>query len=245
MTIAIILGLLLVPIFLLNALGPLLIKKIQKLPARLKFKKHDEKEFLLSRDAEFNELNRKIIEIGFEYVGSSFMTDSHTDTNFSIYSNDSDLTCCMIVSMVSKIKSITYVEFSQLYNDGSMLDVSNADQISPFPKMDLKLAVRYPEIHEPKKLYEVFLKLKKFLKNTAQPTAYDKNKGFEVVEEFMAKESDILVEKGYCNEPVDQDGKRTLTFKGAYLMTWRSVFPGNKVKKWLDRSTAQKLLNNG
>lgn len=244
MTIAIILGLLLVPIFLLNALGPLLIKKIQKLPARVKFEKHDEKEFLSSRDQEFNELNRKIIEIGFEYVGSSFMADSHTNTSFSLYSNDADLTCCTIVSMVSKVKSLTYVEFSQLYNDGSMLDVSNANQVSPFPKMDLKLAVRYPEIHEPKELYEVFLKLKKSLKNTAQPIGYDKSKGFEVVEEFMAQESDMLVEKGYCNEPVDQEGKRTLTFKGAYLMTWRSVFPGNKIKNWLDRSTAHKLLKN-
>ena len=244
MIVKIVLGIIFVPILLLNAIGPILIKKTQKLPARVKFRSHDEREFFLNRDEYFHALNNEIRNLGFNYLGSSFMEDSHTETHFSLYCNDKDSTCAMVVSMVSKVKTITYLEFSQVYSDGSMLDVSNANQVSPFPKMNIKIAARFPEIDNPSKLYEVFKKLKSSLKNSCQPTAYDKNKGFKMVEDFMAKESDILVEKGYCQEPIDRDGRRALTLKGAYLITWRSVFPGNKIRNMFDLSLSKSLLKN-
>ena len=240
----IVLGIIFVPILLLNILGPLLIKKAQKLPARVKFNEHDEQEFLSSREEDFNALDESIRCLGFEYIGSSFMEDSHTKTNFSLYSNEKELTCAMVVSMVSNVKSITYVEFSQTYSDGSMLDVSNADQVSPFPKTDFKVAVRYPKITEIEELYSIFRKLKNSLKNSSTPIAYDKATGFNMVEEYMAMESDDLVSKGYCKEEIDEEGKRLLTLKGAYLITWKSVFPGNKFMNWSNASQARKLLNN-
>lgn len=244
MILNIVLGIVFVPIFLLNVLGPLLIKKTQKLPARVKFKEHNELEFQSNRKDDFNILDESVRNLDFEYVGSSFMEDSHTKTNFSLYSNENELTCAMVVSMVSNVKSITYVEFSQAYSDGSMLDVSNADQVSPFPKTHFKLAVRYPKIHDSEELYGVFKKLKKSLKNTSVPIAYDKETGFRMVEDYMAMESDDLVSKGYCNEDIDEEGKRSLTLKGAYLITWKSVFPGNKFMNWSNASHARKLLKN-
>ncbi len=172
------------------------------------------------------------------------MEDSHTQTNFSLYSNRTELTCAMVVSMVSNVKSMTYVEFSQAYSDGSMLDISNADQVNPYPKTAIKIAVRYPEINDPEELFKVFQKLKHSLKNTSNPVPYDEATGFKMVEDYMAMESDDLVSKGYCNEKVDEEGKRSLTLKGAYLITWKSVFPGNKFMNWSNASYARRLLKN-
>ncbi len=228
----------------MNVIGPFIIKKVQKLPARISFNKHNEDEFLLSRDEEYHYLNDKIKKLGFEYIGSSFMEDSHTQTNFSLYSNESDLTCAMVVSMVSNVKSITYIEYSQTYSDGSMLDVSNADQVSAYPKMDLKIAARYPETSDPEQLYNIFNKLKKSIKNSSSPIPYDKATGFEMVEDFMAKESDVLVSKGYCNDEIDGEGKRSLTFKGACILTWKSAFPGKNILNIVNLAYAKKLLKN-
>ncbi len=244
MIIKIVLGIIFIPIALLNLLGPIFVKRVQKLPARIRFTEHDEKEFLGSRDVEFNQLDSEIKVIGFEYAGSSFIKDTNTETNFSLYTNETDMTCAMVVSIVSNVKSITYVEFSQLYEDGSMLDIFNATQVSPYPDMDLKIALRYPDIKSPKALYEVFLRIRNFMKNTARPMVYDKSKGFKYVEEFMARESDELVKKGYCNNEIDADGKRSLTWKGAYLLTWQSVFPGNRIRDLIDRSNASRILRN-
>ncbi len=244
MILKIIIGVIFVPLILMNVIGPFVIKKVQKLPARISFNKHDEEEFLLNRDEEFHSLNGQIRNLGFEYIGSSFMEDSHIQTNFSLYSNENELTCAMVVSIVSKVKSITYVEYSQAYSDGSMLDVSNSDQVSPYPKMDLKLAVRYPEITDPEQLYIVFNKLKKSLNNSSSPIPYDKETGFKMVEEFMAKESNVLVSKGYCKDEIDENGQRSLTFKGACVLTWKSVIPGKSILNKLNLAYARKILKN-
>lgn len=244
MLIKIVLGIIIVPIALLNLLGPIFIKKVQRLPARIRFTGHDENEFLLSRDDEFIKLDSEIKSLGFDYIGSSFMKDTNTETNLSLYTNETDLTCAVLVSIVSRVKTITYVEFSQLYEDGSMLDIFNASQVSPFPNMDLKIALRYPDIKSPQELYSVFLRIRNYLKNTARPMAYGKSKGFKHVEDFMARESDELVKRGYCFNEIDTEGKRPLTWKGAYLLTWRSVFPGSRIRDLIDRSYASKMLRN-
>jgi hypothetical protein len=61
----------------------------------------------------------------------------------------------------------------------------------------------------------------------------------------MARESDELAKRGYCYNEIDSDGKRSLTWKGAYLITWRSVFPGNRIRDYFDRMYAARILKNG
>lgn len=126
--------------------------------------------------------------------------------------------------------------------DDFILDVSNADQVAVYPKMDIKILARYPHLSSPEALYAVFKKIKNNYQRIAQPIAYDPAKGFQYVEEHLAKEADILVEKGYCKPEIDSEGKRSLTWKGACLLAWVSVFPGNKLKNRNDLNYAKKLL---
>jgi hypothetical protein len=244
MVVKVIIGIILIPLFFLNIIGPLIIKKLQKLPARVKFEPYVEQEFLLKCSEAFNRLDENIRSLGFEYLGSSYMADSHTETNFSLYSNKDDLTCAMVVTMVNNLKEITYMEFSQLYADGSMLDVTNADEVPVYPRMDIKITARYPEVKNALELYKRFKVLRKSLKNSEHAIPYNKESGFKVVQDFIAIESDILVKKGYCAQEIDDEGKRQLTLKGAYLTTWRSVFPGRIIQGFFDKKYSNKLLDN-
>ena len=56
--------------------------------------------------------------------------------------------------------------------------------------------------------------------------------------------SDKLVGMGYLKNDINDDGKRNLTLKGAFIITWKSVFPGKKIFNALDQSYSRKLLKN-
>jgi hypothetical protein len=242
MTLQIILGLILLPVLALNLLGPLLIWRVQKLPARVRFRPHEESGFLANRDPAYRQLDGEIRALGFGYLGSSYMRDTQTEANFSLYTHASDQSCAMVVTMVSRIKTITYVEFTQVYADGSLLSTSNVDMPSTYPRMALKVAVRFAEVADPRELYARFRSLRAGLRNSARAVPYSASEGFRMVEDFMDYESDLLVEMGYCFPQVDAEGRRALTLKGAYLLSWRSIFPGKGLKGWLDRQHAARLL---
>jgi len=235
---------LLIFIAMLYIAAPIFIYCVQKLPARVSFEAVDEASFLSDRSDKFNALDHELKALGFEYIGSSTLLDTHNKTYFSLYANSEHNTTAMLVSMSSKVDSFTYVEFSQLYADGTVLDVSNAPVVPVYPKMDLKTAARFPQIYDAEKLYSIFLKLKLSLNNTSPSIGYKRAYGFKKVEAFIAKESDELVKLGYCKSATDSDGKRSLTFKGACVFTWKNTFPGKNIYDKLDQDYSQKLLIN-
>jgi len=244
MILNIILITLFIPVVLLNIIGPLIIYRTQKLPTRVHFQTLNEQEFPAKHGDDAARLGKKLQALGFEHIGSSSLPDTHNTAYFSLYSHAKDYTTAMLVTMDNKAKSFTYIEFSQLYSDGTMLDVSNAPVVPVYPRMSLKLSTRYPAIHDAEDLYGIFLKLKSILKNSSSPAYYKPEYGFSKVEEFMAWESDKLVELGYCKNAIDSDGKRALTLKGAFILTWKSVFPGKYIYDKVDQSYSKKILNN-
>jgi len=235
---------LLIFIAILYIAGPIFIYCVQKLPARVGFEAVDETSFLSDRSKKFNALDHELKALGFEYIGSSRLLDTHNKTYFSLYSNPEHNTAGMLVSMNSTVDNFTYVEFGQLYADGTMLDVSNAPVVSVYPKMDFKIAARFPKIYSVEKLYSIFLKLKLSLNNSSPSIAYKRAYGFKKVEAFIARESDELVNQGYCKSAVDSEGKRSLTFKGACVFTWKNTFPGKNIYDKLDQAYSRKLLIN-
>ncbi len=223
---------------------PLWIYRVQKLPARVSFEAVDDNEFLSDQSDKFRALDNKLKEIGFEYIGSSTLLDSHSSACFSLYFNAQANVTGMLISMRSAADNFTYMEFSQLYSDGTMLDVSNSPAVPVYPKMDIKISARFPEVLDAEKLYRVFLKLKSSLKNNSSSIGHKREFGFRKIEVFIAKESDELVNLGYCQRAIDLEGKRSLTLKGACVFTWKNTFPGKGIYDKLDQAYSQKLLLN-
>ena len=239
-----IIALIVIPIALFNVISPLIIFRAQKLPARVQFSAVDENGFLRARSERFNDLDTQMRGLGFNYIGSSMLPDTHNIAYFSLYSNEVDGTTGMLITMENKLGSFTYAEFSQLYSDGTMLDVSNASVVSAYPRMPLKIAARFPNINDLDQLYAILSRIRASANNTAAPVGSEPEIGFSKVEEFIARESDDLVRLGYLKSDIDAEGKRRLTLKGAFLITWRSIFPGRRIFDALDRSHSRKILKN-
>ncbi len=227
---------------LVQLVGPLFILKTHKLPAKIEFEPIDEDKFLSTRSELFLTLDKEIKSIGFEHIESSSMPEAHSKMYFSMYSLEKEKITASLITIKDAAKEQTYVEFSQLYSDGTMLDVSNINIAPIYPKMAIKISVKYPKINRPKDLYEVMKKIKSYVKNITPPIPCDKSNGLDSMTKFFAMESDELVHSGYCHKEIDSNGMRTLTLKGAYLMTWRSIFPGNIIQKAITSGFSKRLL---
>lgn len=219
-----------------NLIGPLIIWKTQRLPARCRFEPVDDSVLFRHATPRFFEYHRAIARHGFRSAGASMTSDSHSNSYFRLYWHPDLRTAAMIVTTGGNHGGITYVEFTQRFDDGSVLDVSNAPHPGAFPALVFKTVFQFSEMLEPRELLIASLRLKTLLKAGRRVRGFDASRGLEEVEAFIGEESDAMVEKGVVKSEIDSDGKRALTLYGAFIVTWRSIFPGKNI---LARVTGQ------
>ncbi len=229
---------------LMNIIGPLIIWKTRKLPAIVKFQPLDDNSFMEERNTRFKEYDRSLIELGFEVIGSSILQDSQTNAYFRLFWNPALKVAAMIVTMKSAVEEMTYLEYSQAYNDETAMSVSNSPRPEAYPELDMRRSFRFPKLSSAAELLAVHGKLKDSLKKSVLPVDYDTEKGFYEVEDYLRRESDALLEKGIVSSSIDQDGKRSLTLYGAFALTWRSVPPGKTIWGYLTQRRAEQALEN-
>jgi hypothetical protein len=229
-------------LLLINLLAPLLIWKSQTIPARVSLAPIDIPGFLERCGDRFRELDAKLQDMGCDYLGSSQLELQQVTTRFSVYFLDGGFTIATLVTISGPDQEVVYVEFSRLYQDGSILNVNNSPIASAYPDMDVKIMARLPEHEDPAGLHSVFAQLADNLRNTSPMLDARNLDCFSTIEEYIGKESDELARMGYCHSHIDKDGLRRLTLKGAYLMTWGQLFPGSWLKKARDARYARRLL---
>lgn len=217
-----------IPVF-INTVGHFIVWKTQKLPANVRFQPIDNETFNQPRNAAFHQYDQSISELGFDAIGSSVLKDSHTNSHFRLSWNPTLKIAAMTVTIKSKVEEITYMEFSQRFSDGSVLDVSNSATPEAYPKLDFKTAYRFPKLQNADDLLANHTKLSGGLKQGLSPVDLDVTRGFGEVEDFLKVESDALLEKGIVEPDIDEDGKRRLTLYGAFVLTYKSVPPGKKI----------------
>lgn len=232
-----------IPVF-TNTVGPFIIWKTQKLPAKVKFQSIGDDVFIEERNHEFLRYDQAIKNLGFDVIGSSLLEDSHSESYFRLYWNSEIKVTAMVVTMKSKVEEFTYIEYTQRYSDGRVLDVSNSSRPEAYPNLEFKHAYRYPEKSDAAELLSVHRKLSEaFLKNVTAAN-YDLSRGFGEVEDFLKRESDALVHKKIVKPEIDLEGKRSLTLLGAIALTYRSVPPGKNIWGYISEKRAKKALRN-
>lgn len=227
----------------MNTIGPFIIWKTQKLPAVVEFENIDGDLFMSERSEEFKTLANSLESLGFDPIGSSVLRDTDADTFFRLYWSANSRTAATCVCGKNALGEVNYIEFSQKYSDGSMLDVSNNPVPEAYPKLDLKISYRYPSISSAAELFRAFNKLKSSLVQPLTPIDYDIENGFGDIEVFMKRESDALARKGISRPEIDNEGKRSLTLYGAIFLTYRSVPPGKNILNYITERQARKALN--
>mgnify|MGYP000187127000 CR=1 FL=1 len=229
---------------LMNTVGPFVIWKSQKLPAIVGFEKIDDALFLRERSEEFVAYAESLESLGFELIGSSTLRDTESDTFFRLYCNPNSEVVASCVCGKNALGEVNYIEFSQKYSDGSILDVSNNPVPGVFPKLEIKDSYRYPAVSCVNELMDIFNKLKNGLKTSLTPRAYDVEGGFSDIEALMKQESDELVKKGFVTSNIDDQGKRSLTLYGAAFLTYRAVSPGKDIWGYITERSAKKTLSS-
>ena len=232
-----------IPIF-TNTIGPFIVWKTQKLPAVVEFQAIDNEEFILERNEKFQAYDHSFKELNFSCIGSSILQDKHTDSHFRLYWHSDLKMAAMVVSMKSKAEEMTYIEIVKQYFDGSVLGVSNSPRPEAYPDLDFKLSCRFPKIVDAKALLHIHQKLKAAYKSQSVTKDYDVSRGFSGVEEYLRKESDVLLRKGIVNEAIDSEGNRSLTLFGAFCLTYRSLPPGKNIWAYITERRARNTLGN-
>lgn len=232
-----------IPIF-MNTVGPFIVWKTQKLPAIVKFNSVDDGEFIKGRNSEFIGYDKSLKELGFKVIGSSLLQDSQTDSYFRLYWNSEMKVSAMAVTMKSNVEDMTYIELTQKYIDGSVLDVSNSPRPEAYPKLEFKHAYRFPEKLSSRDLLNAHSKLRENLLKRKVPVDYEIARGFGEVEDFINRESEALLQKGIVKPDIDPQGKRRLTLYGAILLTYKAVPPGKNIWGFITERQAKKALGN-
>ncbi len=224
-------------------LGPVIVLWSQKMPEKYSFRLLESQQFLSERTPTFIELHEEIQGGDFEYIGSSELILSNTSMYFSIYNNFDKKIACTLVTAQSAPVNTTYIEFTQMYKNGSTLNVSNAPIINVYPKSEYRLSFRFPLVNDFDQLFTLAEKLINSNKQNDEKTTFTRGKEFEAVESYLNRELSELIERGWVQSKTVA-GNRRLTIKGASLMTWKMLWPIKQILNRIDISYSNRAIEN-
>ena len=221
--------------------GPVLVYFTQKFPKEFKFKLHDPEAFLRDRPDRFKDLHDTILKNSFDFIGSSELAPTNTIMYFSVYNNSDLKLSCTLSSAHTKQMQSVQIEFTQMYSDGSVMNVNNNPIFDVYPKNDQKLSFRFPHIKDFDQLFGNAKLLTNAYGNEKTPVTFEQGHAFATIESLLTKELDLLVNKGFISAKVINDERR-LTPKGALLMTWKLCWPVKLFFNYNDIEFSKKAL---
>jgi hypothetical protein len=212
----------------MHLLLPLLVWKQQGVPADYQLEKLPPEPFLAERNAEFRLWHRDLLLLGFEHLGVAELVLSHAKTRCSLYRHDNGFIATVLTAGNAHMEG-NMLEFTQPYADGSVFSVHNAIMPAVYPDLPYKQAVRLPGIRDANALLQAALQLRK--QQGGIPACLAPDAVFQYAGDFLDREHQDLIRLGYFTSKRRPDGLRGLTLKGAYLMTWKLLWP---TRLWLD-----------
>lgn len=224
-------------------LGPIIVLWSQKIPEKYSFKLLESQTFLAERTPTFIELHEKIQDRDFDYIGSSELIMSNSSMYFSIYNNFDKKIACTLVTAQSVPVNTTFIEFTQMYKNGFVLNVSNAPVINVYPKSESRLSFRFPMVNDFEKLLTLAEKLINSNKKNDEKITFTRGNEFKAVESYLNRELSELIERGWVQSKAIA-GNRRLTIKGALLMTWKMLWPIKQIINKIDISHSKRAIES-
>ncbi len=181
--------------------------------------------------------------LGFRFVGYMTLSDfmPGITSYFGLFSHDSEKVGFMAaVIRHGSGKSVHYCEFSNKYSDGSVINVNNSSVMGGYrnPK---KKTYRYPKVESLKILYEI----NDWVNRAEMVMSYREGmgKGREkiILSDHINEEIRLQAAYGYYM-PDEGNNRYRLTWKGAFIMTEKQVFPFKNILMHLDLQSAKKAI---
>ncbi len=230
-------------------LGPILVKASAKNPAFPEVETI-QPEQIPQPVSDFFQNSMSMLEgEGFELVSYIYWLNeaTNTETFISLIGNRREKDYGILVAMFSDAEEVQisldnyYVEFSTDYAEGVEVNTLNSKIPSVFPQKADLLRLQVPGA-DPKRLYEIHRKLAercgarkttKYLPALEDPAAF--------LGELMSREVKDAMKAGYLY--LDKEGKNYLpTWKGAFLMTWKLLWPISMILRITNRYKIRKTL---
>lgn len=220
-------------------LAPLRVWRRQRIPAvyRLEAVPADE---VIGANADAGETRRWLLRMGFEELVAARMPGKPSRVAFVLYRQPGDPCGAVLVTAQATRSTFSYLEFTQLFDDGTTLVVNASPMPGAYPPLPGKQVWRYPDM-APAELHSAFLRLRE--RSRARPvTRLDPARPLATVEAAMARESRALVEAGCVVDPPGPDGHR-LRLSAAYVFSWRLLWPVKGLRDRLQRMAARRVLD--
>ena len=217
-----------------HLLGPILVWYSQKAPERYRLQEVDDAEVFGESSGSMALRHAQLLALDFDYAGAFRLQQRQTATVFAMYRHRPTKMTAAAVIVASRTAEIAYLEFTQTYRDGSVLNVNNSPIAPVYPPSENKLQYRYPNVAQAAALFEMAKKLAAGSAKAHPATALAAGRELETVERFLNNELRELIAGGWYSERV-VDGERRLTLKGALVFTWKCAWPGKPILDYLDR----------
>lgn len=144
----------------------------------------------------------------------------------SLYYNPSSLDVARVIVGLSATTEVSYYLFSSELSSGEEIYTSNSRCPLVTPPVPQVRTMAFPGIHEPARLYTIHRARVKFglrcRPKIDDPHAYVLSKETRALNNYVAR--------GYYSP--SEDGRRLVpTWKGAVLMTWKSLWPVPPIRR--------------
>ncbi len=224
-------------------LGPFLVKFSHRIMARAVIR-HVAPEALEPKIREFIDQAKPEFEaLGFRFAGYMMMPDyiPKVTSYFGLFRNDVTKTGAMVAYIIhAKGQAVRYYEFSNIYSNGRIIDISNAPLKGSYKNPD-KITYRYPNIQSIRKLYDINLWVTGRDMKKSVPQGLVPGREMEMVARALEEEAALQMKYGYYALSGDQTQYR-LTWKGAFILTEMQVFPVKQILSYLDLQAAKKAI---
>jgi len=142
----------------------------------------------------------------------------------------------------------SYVEYSTRFRSGITINTQNSTALSAFPPAEDSLNHRFPTVRDARQLYEIHQRLMSTRSADVKVMRLDEEfHGDAVAFVRTALHVEMLeaAKAGYLYLTSDEKHFRA-TVKGAWLMTWKELFPFKQIRRALsDRKAKQQLAELG
>ena len=228
-------------------IGPILVHSRQKQPARPEFTSFDPSELDPDIADYFSRSVSAIQDEGFEFLGyTSWSIQDRQRMYFGLLIHREAGDMGMVVYITSGHDKhpveTRYVEFAAEFTVAREINTNNSTQIEVFKKLPERMVFRFPHILSPHQLYLLHRRLKGTYAAAWAPLPPPHGREIQAVHNSIAKEYEKQVRAGYFY--LDrEEGVYRPTWKGAFLMTWKLIWPFTLFRNILVRRRANRLIN--
>jgi hypothetical protein len=178
---------------------------------------------------------------GFVPFAASAITNQYSQVSFVLLRNPDDLSVASVTFASNAKSSFSSIEFTQLFADGSGLDVNSNPMVRMFPSNARKPGYRFPAMAAPE-LYAAFVKLRASLLQSKSPVlSLDTQDPVTALSRRLDEETVRLVSRGYLHGAVEE-GMHRLTVKGALSFTVKLTSPWSEMINLAERAKARHAL---